>query len=123
MENHKQSVLVVNDQEAVCQVWQRIINATKDLHCPVYALDGPSAMTLARSIRPNVILMDMMMPEMYGDEASRHILQEMPDVCIIAYSAYTGTEAAALASGAREYLLMPISPDRLLETIRRVLRS
>lgn len=114
------SVMIVNDNQDVCELWKRIINTTEGMRCVGFALDGEEAVEKARQMRPDVIMMDVMMPRMHGYEATRIILEESPETLVIVYSAFTGTRDEAFRAGAIEYLLMPIDPDQLRDTIRRV---
>ena len=114
------SVMIVNDNQDVCELWKRIINTTEGMRCVGFALDGEEAVEKARRMRPDVIMMDVMMPRMHGYEATRIILEESPETLVIVYSAFTGTRDEAFRAGAIEYLLMPIDPDQLRDTIRRV---
>lgn len=117
------SVLVVNDQIEMCELWQRIIDLTPGMNCPGYALSGEEAIQQTAEIEPDVVLMDVMMPGIGGLEATKRILAAQPNTLIIMYSAYTGTEAQAYEVGATEYLLMPVPPERLTQTIRRVYKQ
>lgn len=113
-------VMVVNDQSDVTQLWEQIINLTPDMSCVARARDGKQAVELAKEHRPDVVVMDMHMPVMNGAEATRDILAALPQTRIVIYSAYNGMEDAAREAGAHEYLLMPISGDRLRNIIRHV---
>jgi DNA-binding NarL/FixJ family response regulator len=117
------TVIVVNDQVAVCKLWQQILNRTADMSCPAYAKDGDEAIEIVRAIQPEVVLMDILMPGMRGDEAMQIIKEEYPDTIVIMYSADTSTEPIARAAGAADFLLMPVPPDILTATIRRVYRD
>ena len=116
-------VLVVNDQREMCEMWQRMIDMAPGLSCPAYALDGESALQLVDEHRPNVVFMDMLMPKMAGDEATKYILERFPNTVVILYSAYTNTEQRARASGAADFVLMPIETDKLASLIRRTWRE
>jgi len=113
-------VVVVNDQIAVNELWQQLIDMTPDMECVGVARDGLEAVRLADEQRPDIIIMDVLMPAMDGNEATRIIRAHQPETQVIVYSAYNGMEQRAYESGAAEYLLMPISPDKLRTTIRRV---
>lgn len=117
------NVLVVNDQPEMCQLWQRIIDLTPGLHCTGYALNGETAIQSALDQKPDIVLMDVMMPGIGGLEATRRILGMRPEIQVIIYSAYTGTETQAYAAGAAKYLLMPVPPERLTQTIRHVYKQ
>jgi two-component system cell cycle response regulator DivK len=89
---------------------------------PFEAEDGAAAVLLARTERPDLILMDMQMPEMDGYEATRRIkaIPELAGVPIIAVTSYalTGDEARARAAGCDDYVAKPFSPRLLLDKIR-----
>lgn len=116
-------VLVVNDQREMCELWQRIIDMAPSLACPGYALDGEQAIQLVEQHEPDVVFMDVLMPVMSGDEAAKYITAHFPDTVVILYSAYSDSEQRALNSGAADFVLMPIQPDKLVSTIRRVYRE
>lgn len=114
------NVLVVNDRLPVCKLWQQLIDRTPSMACPAYAIDGEEAIQIVRETRPDIVLMDVLMPGMRGDEAMKAIQNEFPDTIVIMYSADSSTEAIARDAGAVEYLLMPIAPKDLVMTIRRI---
>lgn len=114
------SVIVVNDQIAVCKMWQQLLDRTPGMTCPGYAIDGEQAIQLVRDIEPDVVLMDVLMPGMRGDEAMHHIMDEFPQTIVIMYSADSSTEPIAREAGAADFLLMPVPPTQLAMTIRRI---
>lgn len=116
-------VLIVNDQADVLKLWQRIINHYEGLECTVCATDGESAIQMVMETSPDIILMDIMMPVMNGLDATRKLREDRPESRIILYSAYISMSEDALRAGADEFVLMPVPPDRLIETIRRVYSS
>lgn len=120
MANQKIRVLVVNDQKPVNDLWQQLINLTDDMECVGNGANGEEAVTLARELVPDVIIMDVLMPGMDGNTATRIIKSELPNTQVVVYSAYNGMEQKAYEAGAVEYLLMPISPEKLRQTIRKV---
>ncbi|MAU10341.1 MAG: hypothetical protein CL607_11005 [Anaerolineaceae bacterium] len=118
------TVMLVNDNKSICQLWERVINRAEGMHCIGFAINGEAAVELAREEVPQIVLMDVMMPGRYnGYDATRVIVSEMPQVKVIIYSAYTNTQNEAFEAGASEYLLMPITPDKLLDTIRDVAKT
>lgn len=116
-------VLVVNDQRDMCELWQRIIDMAPGLSCPGYAIDGEEALQMVDEHQPDVVFMDVLMPGMAGDVATRYINEKFPNTVVILYSAYSDSEQRAIASGAAEFILLPIAPDKLISTIRRVYRE
>ena len=118
--NGKIRVVVVNDQLPMNELWQQLINLTTDMECVGVAMDGEQAVQIVLEFKPDIVVMDVLMPGMDGNTATRLIREQLPATQVIVYSAYHGMEQKAYDSGAAEYLLMPISPDKLRNTIRRV---
>lgn len=114
------TVIVVNDQLAICKMWQQLIERTAGMTCPAYAEDGETAIELVRDVRPDVVMMDVLMPGIGGDEATKRIHDEFPETVVIMYSAASKGEKIAHEAGAEEFLLMPVPPAQLASTIRRV---
>ncbi len=93
----------------------------------VLAVDGRQGVTMARSERPDLILMDMNLPELDGWEASRQLKAdaETRPIPIIALTAHalSGDRERALAAGCTDYHTKPVEMPRLLEQIEAVLRA
>ena len=89
------------------------------------AATGREAVELARALQPDVILMDMIMPEMTGPEAIRLIKQENSKARILVLTSFGESKqvSAAIQAGALGYLLKDSSPDDLLHAIRSVYRG
>lgn len=117
------TVIVVNDQIGICKLWQQLLERTPGMACPAYAKDGEDAIELVRDINPDVVLMDILMPGMRGDEAMHIIKEEFPETIVIMYSADGSTEPIARAAGAADFLPMPVMPATLASTIRRIYRE
>jgi DNA-binding NarL/FixJ family response regulator len=83
------------------------------------AEDGPQTVALALSLRPDVVVMDLQMPELDGVEATRRILDEAPDIGILVLTMADDDEAviAALRAGARGYLLKEAGPAEVLAAV------
>jgi DNA-binding NarL/FixJ family response regulator len=95
-------------------------NYAEDIDVVGLAADGAEAVDLARSLHPDVILMDVHMPVLDGVEATGRIIEAMADVKIIMLSTYDEDEYVrrALELGAAGYLLKDISPTELIASIR-----
>ncbi|MDQ3668129.1 MAG: response regulator [Acidobacteriota bacterium] len=91
----------------------------------VEAENGNQAVATAQQVRPDLIIMDIEMPELDGLAATRRIrsLKELDDVPIVAVSAYGAQQfrANALAAGCSEYVSTPFEPDDLEKVIRSFL--
>jgi two-component system, chemotaxis family, chemotaxis protein CheY len=87
------------------------------------AANGTQAVELYRQLRPDLVTMDIVMPEMGGIDAVREIMQENPDARILMCSAM-GQQALvveAIEAGARDFIVKPFQPARVLEALQRVL--
>ena len=89
------------------------------------AIDGEDAVRMALEKRPDVILMDIIMPKMSGIEATKEILKQIPEARIIAFSTADENVLAsrALEAGCRSYLAKPFKGEDLLAAIRSCLEE
>lgn len=89
------------------------------------AANGEEAVELARRHRPDLILMDIIMPQMNGIEATKQILSYLPDVRIIAFSTADQDTMVlrALEAGCCNFLVKPFKGEQLLAAIEKSLRS
>jgi NarL family two-component system response regulator LiaR len=113
-------VLIVDDHDMLREGLASFLRAYPDLRLVGDAATGSDAVRLCGELRPEVVLMDLMMPEMDGVEAIRIIHQQWPEIRLIALSSF-GEEKlvkAALRAGATSYLLKNIPAARLAEAIR-----
>ena len=115
-------VLVVDDHPIVRRGLSAEINLDPDLQVAGEAVNGVDAVAMARSLTPDVILMDLMMPGMDGIEATKIIITENPDANILVLTSFTEEENiyAALRAGASGYIFKDRRPAELLQAIRDV---
>ena len=115
-------VLIADDHPVVCLGLLGIINGQNDMTVVAQARTGSQAVALARKHSPDVILMDLRMPEMSGVEAIRAIQTERPESAVIVLTTYQGDEdiRKAIAAGAQAYLVKGMSHLKLLDAIRSV---
>ena len=87
--------------------------------------DGVSAIAEYARTKPDLVLMDITMPQMEGIEAVERIVQEHPEAKIVMVSSvgYQDNILAALQKGARHFVQKPVKPDALYEIIRYVLND
>ena len=113
-------VMLVDDHNVVRSGLATFLKAYEDLELVGEARNGFEAVNLCREKNPDVILMDLMMPEMDGIEATREILEDCPDIKIIAMTSFDEEELVhgVLAAGAISYLLKNVSSDELAKAIR-----
>jgi DNA-binding NarL/FixJ family response regulator len=86
------------------------------------AADGVAAVELAKKLRPDLIVMDVVLPRLNGIDATRQISKDLPQAVIIGVSVYPsrGYAARMLEAGARAYVLKDSGPEDLLRAIRAV---
>lgn len=115
-------VLIADDHFVVRAGLGTVINAEPDMTVVAEAVNGKQAFEMYRTSRPDVVLMDLRMPEMNGVEAIAAIRKEFPDSRIIVLTTYDGDEDIyrALQAGARAYILKDMVGDELLDAIRAV---
>ncbi|WP_203137292.1 response regulator [Microbacterium sp. JZ31] len=118
-------VLVVDDQQMFRVGLTSILNAQPDIEVAGEAEDGASALTRVRSLRPDVVLMDVRMPGTNGIEATRAILSDpvsahRPRILMLTTFDIDDYVFAALRAGASGFLLKDATPDELVGAVRTV---
>lgn len=115
-------VLIVDDHFVVRQGLTMVLVARNGMEVVGEAATGREAVELARTLQPDVICMDMMMPDLDGPQAIAAIRQENPDARILVLTSFGENEKilAALRAGALGYLLKESSREELLKAVRSV---
>jgi two-component system, NarL family, response regulator LiaR len=115
-------VLIVDDHKMVRRGLAKLIGEFNDMELVGEAGNGVEAVRLCAELQPNVVLMDLVMPEMDGITATQQIHQEYPNIQIIALTSFKEKEKVqgALQAGAKGYLLKDSSIDDLVNAIRTV---
>jgi len=115
-------ILVVDDHPVVRQGVAGLVGGDPDMRVVGEASNGREAIQQFRAHHPDVVLMDLQMPEMNGLDALMAIRDEAPDARIIVLTTYAGDAQVlrAIKAGARGYLLKSALHRELLETIRAV---
>jgi NarL family two-component system response regulator LiaR len=113
-------VLIVDDHAVVRSGLSAFLLAYDDLELVGEANGGAEALRICQAHRPDVVLMDLVMPEMDGAAATRAIRQACPEVQVIALTSFKEHDLvqAALKAGAIGYLLKNVSADELANAIR-----
>jgi NarL family two-component system response regulator LiaR len=113
-------VMIVDDHAMVRRGLAAFLKAEADLLLVGEAATGQEALALCSAASPQVILMDLHMPEMDGVEATRLVRQRWPDVQVIALTSFGDSELVrkAMQAGAIGYLLKNVSVDELANAIR-----
>jgi DNA-binding NarL/FixJ family response regulator len=126
MRDGRIGLLLVDDQQLFVESLRYVITGTApDMEVLGVAPDGAKAVSMSEELRPDVILMDVMMPEMDGVDAARLICERLPDAKVIMLSTFPDEEylRASIARGAKGYLLKSVSPEELLGAIRAAQRG
>jgi DNA-binding NarL/FixJ family response regulator len=115
-------ILVVDDHPIVRQGVAGLVGGQRDMTIVGQASNGREAIQQFRAHHPDVVLMDLQMPEMNGLDALMAIRDEAPEARIIVLTTYAGDAQVlrAIKAGARGYLLKSALHRELLETIRAV---
>jgi DNA-binding NarL/FixJ family response regulator len=118
------TVVIADDQTLVRGGFRLILNSA-GIPVVAEAADGKEAIAATLSHRPDVVLMDIRMPEMDGLEATRRILASRADVRIIMLTTFDLDQYvyAALTAGASGFLLKDVSPEHLIAAVRLVRRG
>ena len=113
-------VMLVDDHNVVRSGLATFLKAYDDLELVGEARNGLEAVNLCRQQKPDVILMDLMMPEMDGIAATRAILADYSEIKIIAMTSFEDEQLVqgVLAAGAISYLLKNVTSDELAKAIR-----
>jgi two-component system, NarL family, response regulator LiaR len=118
-------VLVVDDHAIVRKGIRAVLELEPDIELVGEAGNGTAAVAGAQALKPDVILMDLLMPDMNGAEATRRIKAHSPAVSILVLTTFAEQELvlSAIKAGASGYQLKDSSPEVLLEAIRQVYRG
>ena len=112
-------VMIVDDHSMVRRGLATILRVRPGLHLVGEADNGQEALRMCQQVRPDVVLMDLVMPEMDGAAATRALREMCPEIQVIALTSFKEKELVqgALEAGAIGYLLKNISADELADAI------
>lgn len=121
----KIKVLIADDHHVVRRGLLFFLKTQKDIEVIGEATNGKEAVKLVAELQPDVVLMDLSMPEMDGVTATKAIREMNDSVKIIILTSYADQDHVipAIRAGASGYQLKDIEPDQLVETIRGVLKG
>jgi two-component system, NarL family, response regulator LiaR len=119
------TVLMVDDHALVRQGVRAFLETQPDLTVVAEAESGEEAIRLAAELVPDVVLMDLVMPEMDGVEATRRLKQVSPRSQVIVLTSYHEDEHIfpAIRAGALSYLLKDVSAHELADAVRKAARA
>jgi DNA-binding NarL/FixJ family response regulator len=115
-------IMIVDDHTLFRDGVSAIFSSVSDIEVVGEASNGVEAVSLANTVKPGVILMDIQMPQLNGIEATRRILHNDPNIGIIVLTMYEDDDSvfAAMRAGARGYILKGADQDELLRAVRAV---
>jgi NarL family two-component system response regulator LiaR len=118
-------VLLVDDHAVVRQGLRMFIEMQSDLEVVGEGANGLEAVELAARLKPDVILLDLLMPQMDGVEATRRILEHDPQARVLILTSFGEDDKVfpAIRAGAQGYLLKDIQPRDLLQAIRETFQG
>jgi DNA-binding NarL/FixJ family response regulator len=113
-------VLIADDHLVVREGLEAMLHSNDEFEIVGLAVDGLEALRLVEELRPDVVLIDVQMPKMDGIEATRRIMQQVPETQVVILSSFDQDEYIykAIQAGARGYVLKDIDLDALLDVVR-----
>ena len=115
-------IMIVDDHPLFREGLRRVLEAEEDILVEAEVADGHEAITLAREIRPDVVLLDISLPSIDGLQVTREIKASLPDTAVINLTAYHDEEQIihAINAGASAYYPKEVMPDTLMFAVRHV---
>lgn len=119
------NLLIVDDHGILRAGLAALLRNERDIRVIGEAADGKSAVEMALKTKPDIILMDLSLPEIDGIQATRKIIQKLPDTRVLILSVHEESELIkeAIKSGARGYILKDALKDDLIRAIHEVMRD
>jgi len=121
----KISIILVEDHAVVRDGLKALLTAEPDMEVVGEAENGQQAVVLAKKLLPDVVVMDLAMPQMNGLNATREILKTVPSAKVLVLSSYSDDACvrALIEAGAMGYLMKQTASNELVEAIRHTRRG
>ena len=118
----KMKILIADDHAIVREGTRQILEQEKDMEVAGEAADGREAIDLAGRLKPDLVIIDIAMPEIDGIEATRQIKEQFPDISMLVLTAYDDDQLifSLLEAGAAGCVLKSIRGKELVEAVRQV---
>jgi DNA-binding NarL/FixJ family response regulator len=115
-------ILIADDHGVVREGLRAVLGSEIDMEVVSEAATGKEVVERAAELRPDVILMDIQMPELNGIEATRRILEANPDVGVVVLTMFEDDDSvfSVMRAGARGYVLKGAPPSEILKVVRAV---
>jgi len=125
MTNEKKTVLIVDDAQFTRNILKNIMSKTGYVEIVGEAANGKEGIELFKKLKPDMITMDLVMPEKGGIETIEEILKIDPKALIVVVSAL-GQEALVLEAakkGAKDFIQKPFKTEQIIEVLERILKK
>ena len=118
-------ILIADDHHVVRRGLLFFLKTQKDIEVVGEAKNGLEAVQLVETLQPNIVLMDLVMPELDGIQATKRIKERWPNVEVLMLTSFSDKDHVlpAIEAGAAGYQLKDIEPDDLVESIRAIMRG
>ncbi len=118
-------VLIADDHHVVRRGLLFFLKTQKDIEVVGEAKNGLEAVEMVAGLKPDIVLMDLVMPEMDGIQATKSIKSKWPDVQVLMLTSFSDKDHVlpAIEAGASGYQLKDIEPDELVESIRLIMQG
>lgn len=115
-------VVIADDHHIVRKGLVFFLQTQSDVDIVGEASNGEEAIEVVRQTQPDIVLMDLSMPVMNGIEATKQMMKEMPETCIVILTSYADKDYVipAIQAGAKAYQLKDVAPEKLLTTMIEV---
>ena len=123
--NEKKKVMIVDDAQFTRNMLKNIINKIEQIEVIGEASNGVEAISLYKKLNPDLVTMDLVMPEKGGIEATEEILKINSKALIVVVSAL-GQEALVLEAakkGAKDFIQKPFKQEQIMEVMDRILKN
>ncbi|HLY25469.1 MAG TPA: response regulator transcription factor [Aggregatilineales bacterium] len=122
---HNISVMIVDDHPIMREGLRKLLEDQDDLKVIAEAMTGPQALEMARDQQPDVVLLDINLPDMNGIQVTSKLKAERSKIAVILLTAYDDDEQVlhAMRAGASAYCPKDVEPERLLNVIRQVAKG
>ena len=116
------SVMLVDDHPLFRQGLRRVLEAQEGIEVIMEVADGEEALRISKQLMPDVVIMDIKLPNKNGLQVTRALKQSAPDVAVIMLTAFHDDEQIfhAIRAGAAAYFPKDVTPRRLIEAIKQV---
>src|SRR5690606_36263145 len=116
-------IALVEDQPALLKQLERALSRFEELEIVATAQDGERAVELLPEARPDVVLLDLELPDFNGIEVTRRLLRRIPETAVLILTSFDDEQKVyeAIQAGAAGYLVKRVGPEKIRDSIHEVL--